>query len=182
MRFLLHSRPHSIVPGGHKYSVQLSCVLNWKCSYSERLDRALDLNRLSVYVFKVTKRVHVQLSSLLDLIPIPLFRSDHGWHTSSHRQCQVIAHQLIYISTLRYSAFILWASIVLKKKVSPVSWMWWEWRNNEEQRWKFATALEKSNLSVTAARKRINQLTIFRYIHSTHFIRTKIQPKQHYFR
>lgn len=100
MRFLLHSRPHSIVPGGHKYSVQLSCVLNWKCSYSERLDRALDLNRLSVYVFKVTKRVHVQLSALLDLIPIPLFRSDHGWHTSSHSQCQVIAHQLICISTV----------------------------------------------------------------------------------
>lgn len=98
--FLTPQSNSLIVPGGHKYSFQLSCVLNWKCSYSERLDRALDLNRLSVYVFKVTKRVHVQLSALLDLIPIPLFRSDHGWHTSSHRQCQVIAHQLIYISTV----------------------------------------------------------------------------------
>lgn len=120
LRFIIHNRPHSFIPGGHKYFVLLPCVLSWKCSYSERKSRqcfgSQSVVTLRIQSHKACSR-SAQCTPWSDLICSQSHCSAltmDDIHTFSHRQVSsnLSAYQQ---STQRYSAFILYRYCILTK-------------------------------------------------------------------
>lgn len=142
MRFLLHNRPHSFI---HKYSVLLSCVLSWKCSYSERKTRqcfgSQSAVTLRIQSHKACSR-SAQCTPWSDLIcsqsHCSALTMDGIYIHSVIDKCQVT---YLHINSQRNATLRLFYTVIVFQQSVPYmhkvceSYMWCEWRNNEHQWW-----------------------------------------------